>query len=288
MTSLVRREHLALANGRALEEEAERYNPVNPKQMLSNRKENTRRLSGQGATPSMGVSEFRGGANHEAHMMGQHLGHHLMSLHGGAFHKAFLHGMGVYEDEEGPADYVKPETKFDESGHRAPSSSVNEVRRAKANENYKAKSSAGEKLAQGALGVLSKAGKAAAQNLHKAIPGSERVGQTISDLIPTVGSGYSETQRAKMMLGQKNAGRNRSKGPPLLSGGDMLNQPLPVSGTNLSLSGSSMTGAYEGQGRMVGAGDGRRKRAEIVKKVMKEKGMKMIEASKYVKQHNLY
>ena len=64
------------------------------------------------------------------------------------------------------------------------------------------------------------------------------------------------------------------------------------------------SGQYEGQGResddvkMVKGGkkrrapakegDGRRKRAEIVKKVMKEKGMKMIEASKYVKAHNLY
>jgi hypothetical protein len=37
-----------------------------------------------------------------------------------------------------------------------------------------------------------------------------------------------------------------------------------------------------------GASDGRRARAEIVKKVMREKGLKMIEASKYVKQHNLY
>jgi hypothetical protein len=37
-----------------------------------------------------------------------------------------------------------------------------------------------------------------------------------------------------------------------------------------------------------GPGDGRRKRAEIVRKVMAEKGMKMIEASKYVKAHNLY
>jgi hypothetical protein len=36
------------------------------------------------------------------------------------------------------------------------------------------------------------------------------------------------------------------------------------------------------------AGDGRRKRAEIVKKVMAEKGLKMIEASKYVKDHHLY
>ena len=37
-----------------------------------------------------------------------------------------------------------------------------------------------------------------------------------------------------------------------------------------------------------GPNDGRRKRAEIVKKVMREKGMKMIEASKYVKAHGLY
>lgn len=35
-------------------------------------------------------------------------------------------------------------------------------------------------------------------------------------------------------------------------------------------------------------GDGRAKRAEIVKKVMKEKGLKMIDASKYVKAHGLY
>ena len=34
--------------------------------------------------------------------------------------------------------------------------------------------------------------------------------------------------------------------------------------------------------------DGRKKRAEIVKKVMAEKGLKMIAASKYVKEHGLY
>jgi len=46
----------------------------------------------------------------------------------------------------------------------------------------------------------------------------------------------------------------------------------------------------KGKGRRAPAGpnDGRRKRAEIVKKVMAEKGLKMIEASKYVKAHNLY
>ena len=48
--------------------------------------------------------------------------------------------------------------------------------------------------------------------------------------------------------------------------------------------------AGRGKGRRAPAGpnDGRRKRAEIVKKVMAEKGMKMIEASKYVKAHKLY
>lgn len=37
-----------------------------------------------------------------------------------------------------------------------------------------------------------------------------------------------------------------------------------------------------------GKSDGRAKRAEIVKKVMKEHNLKMIEASSYVKKHNLY
>ena len=37
-----------------------------------------------------------------------------------------------------------------------------------------------------------------------------------------------------------------------------------------------------------GKSSGKMKRAEIVKQVMKEKGMKLIEASKYVKEHGLY
>jgi len=40
--------------------------------------------------------------------------------------------------------------------------------------------------------------------------------------------------------------------------------------------------------KIEGAGRGRNARAEIVKKVMREKGLKLIEASKYVKAHNLY
>lgn len=39
---------------------------------------------------------------------------------------------------------------------------------------------------------------------------------------------------------------------------------------------------------MAGQGKPKNKRAEIVKKIMKEKGLSMINASKYVKEHNLY
>ena len=50
-----------------------------------------------------------------------------------------------------------------------------------------------------------------------------------------------------------------------------------------------MSGGLAGVGVMKGgAMDGRKRRAEIVKKVMKEKGLKMVDASKYVKQHGLY
>ena len=37
-----------------------------------------------------------------------------------------------------------------------------------------------------------------------------------------------------------------------------------------------------------GKSDGRAKRAEIVKRIMREKGLKMTDASSYVKKHNLY
>ena len=46
--------------------------------------------------------------------------------------------------------------------------------------------------------------------------------------------------------------------------------------------------ALMGKGVRSGGGDGRKARAEIVKKVMKEHGLKMTDASKFVKQHGLY
>jgi hypothetical protein len=47
-------------------------------------------------------------------------------------------------------------------------------------------------------------------------------------------------------------------------------------------------GEKKGKGVRSGGGDGRKMRAEIVKKVMKEHGLKMTDASKFVKAHGLY
>jgi hypothetical protein len=57
--------------------------------------------------------------------------------------------------------------------------------------------------------------------------------------------------------------------------------------------GGIRTGRYEGKGELMihhgGAKpDGRKVRAAIVKKVMADKGLSMVEASKYVKEHDLY
>ena len=54
------------------------------------------------------------------------------------------------------------------------------------------------------------------------------------------------------------------------------------------LKGKKITMIGKARRAPAGPSDGRRKRAEIVKKVMAEKGCSMIEASKYVKAHGLY
>lgn len=116
-----------LAEMRAMEEQGERMNPVNPKKVLA----------GSGATPSMGLSQFRGGKHtlmdhiaaptkgfgkkkmekesesesesetdsDSAEGAGRMLGQTLHKLHGGRYLAAFHRGMaggiqtGAYEGE---------------------------------------------------------------------------------------------------------------------------------------------------------------------------------------------
>jgi hypothetical protein len=291
-----------------MEEQMERHNPVNPKQLMNNRRENGMRLEGSGffddvgkslarsgsmssifggsATPSMGLSEFRGGsqgsfmkglmaqkkahgagakgmlgrtqkapvkyAPTEAHQMGLHLGKHLNSLHGGAYHKDFVTGM-----MEGGAWY-----DFLDPNKNGVGATFNKVKNEFVNPSSVLRHDIAPKIANEFTNPNSIL-------RDKVVPIGAQVAQYASPFIdaalPGVGTAINTGFKAA----------------------NYANKAAKMAGY-----GGSKTGAYEGQGRKkrapAAAGSGRHRRAEIVKKVMSEKGMKMIEASKYVKEHGLY
>ena len=216
---------LALADSRAMEEQKERANPVQPLQRGTRRGRTTLvaeapEYVGGGATPSMGLSQIRGGRKSpspsrsrslspdmeggamigcgkgpDPEAMGKALSKHLVSLHGAGFADAFKKGMSA-----------------------AP---------------------------------------------HKQ---------------STVGSKSESAYMREGVRGGLRTGRYEGKGKLLI-------QHLPEGEGEEMVSGGAKAKKTR---KAAGPDDGRRKRAEIVKKVMAEKGCSMIEASKYVKQHGLY
>lgn len=95
---MARKARGVLADMRAMEEQGERMNPINPKKEIG-------AWTGRGATPSMGLSQFRGGkakkemepesdSEDECTGAGKMLGEHLSRLHGGAYMEKFMRGMG--------------------------------------------------------------------------------------------------------------------------------------------------------------------------------------------------
>ena len=91
-------------------------------------------------------------------------------------------------------------------------------------------------------------------------------------------SPYGRTSISEMSLGKMKKPKKAAVPPPQQPADDMsllMDLPPPPKG--------------KGRRAPAGPNDGRRARAEIVKRVMKEQGFKsMIEASKYVKDHGLY
>ena len=72
-------------------------------------------------------------------------------------------------------------------------------------------------------------------------------------------------------------------------GKEALSSYLGSKGAKVKTGKGVRSGGMSGVGVMKGgAMDGRKRRAEIVKKVMKEQGLKMVDASKFVKEHGLY
>ena len=235
----------------------------------------------------------------EAEAMGHHLSKHIMDLHGGGFHNEFLHGMsgGSWYDFLDPNkngvgnafntvknEFVNPSSVL---RHDIAPKVANEF--TDPNSILRGKViPIGAQVAQYASPFID----AALPGLGTAINTGFKAANYANKGAKMAGFG-SEASRAKTMLGMNKAGRARNNGVPLLSGN--------VDGVR----GGANTGAYEGHGhnnlmeggmlgseghgmrkkRMVGAGVSAR--ASLVKKVMADQGLNMIQASKYVKEHNL-
>ena len=329
-TSATRRAKAHMADARAMAEQNERENPVNPKGQLMRPHLGVR---GSGATPSMGLSQYRGGYGNnqdgtihtmevrpmdmlidgmkkkrgkgtkkgqprktarkayepesEAYLMGRELSRHITGLHGGAFHREFLHGLsgGAWYDFLDPNkngignafNTVKNEVVNPDSGLRR---GLDTAGQAVAGQFTDPNSvlrgqviPIGAQVAQYASPFIDSVVPGAGTALNYGMKGLNYANKGAQML----GYGDSEMARASQMLGQKKKGRNRNNGVPLLSGN--------VDG---AMSGGSNTGQYEGHGRVVGAGKRPNARAVLVKKVMAEHGMSMIEASKYIKKNGLY
>jgi hypothetical protein len=229
---MARRAAKALGDIRALEEEDERMNPIH----------------GGGATPSMGLSQFRGGYGMDecddrgeigggrrlyhpthAHKMGHHLSSHLHRIHGAGWWDDFKSGFNsVVAPVAGVAKKLLPMA--------------------------------------GPYGT-------AASGILESLGYGRHHGEGMSGAYEGKGS---EDQDMRSLLGRPSADGGPRHGVRRLP--DKARPPLHLH-------------AVEGGRRHrkpAGPNDGRRKRAEIVKKVMAQHGLSMIAASKYVKEHGLY
>lgn len=270
-----RAERKAMADSRAMEEQMERENP----------------LSGRGATPSMGLSQVRGGKKmmKNAAEQGKQLAEHLASLHGGAYAKQFHEGMkGGFRFSDighGIADVVGMFGLGKEKEMKGGRFRISDIGHGISD--VAGMFGLGKKggLGTGAYegegkcgsGKITAAEKKALKSVlekHEMDGGSRCVGAGTGgrrDPVP-----YGRPQKPKMEL----------MGKEEMDGGRFRISDI---GHGISdVAGMFGLGKEKKQKRVVGAGDGRRKRAEIVRKVMAEKGMKMIDASKYVKEHGLY
>ena len=267
---MARQSRKALADMRALEEEAERVNPVR----------------GRGATPSLGLSQVRGGAREaspesdgealegglsgcgmlgedghgqqrpvgagrrkkgmsEATQMGLHLGKHLHSLHGAGFFDDFKKGFNmVMGPVAGIAKSVLP--------------------------------LAGPEgmAASGVLGALG-------YGKH----GGVRTGAY-------EGKGKAHKSKAQK-IGELELKQHEMEHDALEGGGFLSDLGIPIISSlagaiGLGSAGAGAAGAGRRKRAPAGPSDGRRKRAEVVRKVMNDRGVSMIEASKIVKAEGLY
>lgn len=315
---------------RAMEEQMERHNPVR----------------GMGATPSMGLSQFRGGGTgagdsdgeemegggflsgmlgqfnpmlgsvasmaglghgdnmvgagtgagtggrkkkgmSEAMAMGLHLGKHLHGLHGAGFWSDFGDGfMSVIRPVAGIAKSVAPLLGPEGMAASGVMNAIGLGRRRKG-----CGTGAGKLTITHGGATNSDTGAYNGKGTKK---GMSR--KTARLAYEGMGTGAGREREDRAMLGMGTGGMMLGQdGHGVRQGGGFLSDlGIPVISNLAGMVGLG-TGAGEGCGTggrrrraPAGANDGRRKRAEVVKRVMADKGLSMIDASKYVKAHNLY
>jgi hypothetical protein len=315
-----------MADMRALDEEAERMNPMNEIDN-SYREGYTGLIKGSGATPSMGLSQFRGGRKSKAKMVksdddsdddakeqGKALSEHLHKLHGSGYARSFHAGMSMANSMKGCGTGGLGTGRYEGEGKMeggfwgalasiaAPligslfgKGAMTKDAHDKLMKLCKKEPKGKDKLEGGFWGALAslavpligklfgsgKMTKEAHDELMKVFKKDEKAMTEPKSAMKgkgrMVGAGPFSPMALKMLLPRKEAGIVEGFG----TGGSEI-----TSGEVAAL--ESVAKKHKKEKRIVGAGDGRRKRAEVVKRVMKEKGCSMIEASKYVKEHGLY
>lgn len=315
----------ALADQRAMEEQAERTNP----------------LDGRGATPSMGLSQVRGGIVMgdevgnpfrnpfgKAMRQGSALMEHLHKLHGAGYARSFHEGMkgglgtGRYEGKGFWDDFKKgfnmvfePAAKVLKIGSTllgqpeiaAGLSAIGYGKVCKMAEEMRGCGRITKKEHEALQAVL---------NRHKGgMSGCGTGGMDMKKMVrmsmPLVeqmlGMGLPKNHYNKLQKMMEGMGKELSGGMSSLQrkvGGAKKVESESESDEELEGGEREMPPLYNqrmkrfneikdspvnrGGKRPVGASDGRRRRAEIVRKVMAERGVKLIEASQIVKRENLF
>jgi len=330
-TAMVRLAHKDMADTRALEEQAERaWGSQNPIQ----------NYEGSGATPSMGLSQIRGGRSGgmkhmgDAMAQGHALAEHLHRLHGSGYAQSFHRGMGGglgtgrYEGEgkqseggmmgcgtggmtggmTGGAMFSKDTQDFSShmkggfflpllatvglpliqkllgSGHMDDKCKMEMEKLIKKHE----EKYHGGKLKGGFFGALA----TMALPLIAKMLGAGHCSQKGHDSMVKMLGQCEKKEATAMKKGMKGGMMMRSVGAgkmPKMMGCDsdemkgkgfLSDLGIPIVS---NLAGMFGLGKGKKAKRVVGESDGRRKRAEMVRKIMKERGVKMIEASRIIK-----
>jgi len=264
--------------------------------------------TGAGTGAGTGGRKRRGKSMNEATAMGLHLGKHLHSLHGAGFFDDFGRGfMSVIRPAAGIAKSVAP--LFGPEG-AAVSGVLGSIGLGKARRGRGTGAGqltithgGGDDVAGGS--ILSSAAKYLGRKFNDPNSLLSQATRGTIDNLPLITKMLTtdfKPQGGRRRRGgasvadtgaYEGQGRERDDVEMLQGSGflsDMLGNIPLVGGPASAITGMFGLGNNGGRKKRAPAGpnDGRRRRAEIVKKVMADKGCSMIEASKYVKAHGLY